>query len=237
MSERLEKKGKKRRLSTHARIVRYGAEGDAAAERSGAEIYDFYDSPAESFDAFFSEVLAPYASIRDYMEAYYGRDEGTLRGVELGGPGRALFAELNRGRVFKRTAGFVLHDGRSGDERAADQAQGHDVVEADVFFRQGADGLSWNTVEKWVDANGKPDLVIERMVQGVDQIRRADLYVAIVKRWLSRLSEDGTLLAEVPRAMPMEERRKVFELLSDDSFDMEEAVPNADLTALLLRRS
>jgi len=75
------------------------------------------------------------------------------------------------------------------------------------------------------------------MVQGVDLIRRADLYVAIVKRWLSQLAERGTLLAEIPLMMPLEERNKVAQLLQDDSLQSEEVVFSKDKTRFLFRRA
>jgi hypothetical protein len=207
------------------------------AEQKGKDLYDFYDSTAENFDEFFSEVLAPHSSIREYVEAHYGTEKESLVGVEYGGPARKLFSAIGASGSLKRSAGFVLHDQRTHEDRANDTEGRHDVVEADVFFRKGVHGLSWNTVEQWVGENGKPDIAIQRMVQGVDLIRRGDLYAAIAKRWLSQVAPGGTLLAEIPRMMPMEERQKVAELLHDDALDAEEVVFSNDLTAFLVRRS
>ncbi len=224
---------KKRRMATHARILRGGAEGDAASERAGTDRYEFYDSDGESFDKFFADVLIPYGSIRDYLEAHYSAKRGEAVGIEFGGSARKLFRELNRDALFHKTVGFVLNDKRTEAERLEDSGRHHDIVEADVFFNDGAEGLSWRTVEAWVRDNGKPDIIIERMVQGIDLVRKADLYVAIVKRWLSQLSEGGTLLAEIPKLMPREEREKVSMLLQD--LDVQEVVFNRDLTSMLIR--
>ncbi|OGG53100.1 hypothetical protein A3C20_02880 [Candidatus Kaiserbacteria bacterium RIFCSPHIGHO2_02_FULL_55_25] len=235
MNERTEPK--KRRMSTHARVMLRGAEDDTFAERERADHYAYYDSSEQNFDAFFAEVLLPYKSIREYTEAHYGEKKGKMVAVEFGGPARKLFAGMTDHGLLGRSAGFVLHDARSDDEKARDSERHHSVIEADVFFKKGVAGLSWRTVEEWVRRNGKPDIAIERMVQGVDLIRRADLYVAIVKRWLSQLAERGTLLAEIPRMMPLEERKKVAQLLQDDSLQGEEVVFSKDKTRFLFRRA
>lgn len=192
---------KKFRRTTVARIIRSGAEGDAASERKGLMFYDHWDSDARNFDAFFQDVLIPFKTIKEYMEATYEKKKGQLIGAELGGPARKLFQGLNEDHLFDHTVGFVLHDHRNSDERDVDTARYHDVIEADVFFKDGADGLSWRTVEEWVSKHGKPDLVVERMVQGIDLIRRADIFAAIVSRWHSVLAEGGTMLLEVPKPM------------------------------------
>jgi hypothetical protein len=230
-----EDQDKKYRRTTHGRIIRSGAEGDLGAERERADHYAYYDSSEENFDSFFADVLAPYGRIRDYIEAHYGEKNGALVAVEFGGPARKLFAGMTTDGLLGRSAGFVLHDARSADDKTQDAQRRHDVVEADVFFKDGADGLSWHTVEEWVARNGKPHIAIERMVQGVDLIRRADLYVAIVKRWLSQLAEHGTLLAEIPHLMPLEEREKIVHLLQDDSLIGEELVFNTNITRFLFR--
>lgn len=220
-------------MAVHAAGLRRGAHDDSVSERTGTAKYEMYDSEATDFDAFFSEVIAPYGSIHDYAEAHYGGRSGELVGIEFGGPARKLFGELNRDRAFRRTAGFVLNDLRSNEEREADLKKGHDVVEADVFFKKGADGLSWHSVEEWTRKNGKPDIIVERMVQGIDLLRSADLYVAVIKRWLSQLSAGGTLFAEISHKMPVEERRKIAGVLQD--LEVDEVAFNTDLTALLIR--
>lgn len=230
-------KQKRFRLSTEARIIRQGSGDDLLSELKGKDRYDYYDSSAEDFNEFFSEVIAPYTSIREYVEAHYGTKEKTLVGIEYGGPARKLFSEIGARGSLKRSAGFVLLDRRTDEDKIRDIAERHDVVEADVFFRKGAHGLSWNTVEEWVAQNGRPHLAIERMVQGVDLIRRADLFVPIAKRWLSQLAPQGTLIGEIPHMMPLEERRRVAILLQDDALDAEEVIFNNDLTAFLIRRS
>lgn len=230
MNERPEKKY---HLGKSARILRHGATGDSVSERGSDIPYDFYDSNAESFDTFFSEVLAPYATIQDYAESYYGDKQGEALAVEFGGPARKLFGELNKENFYRRTAGFVLNDLRTDSEKSDDETRHHDVVEADVFFKQGADGLSWHAVEEWTSRNGKPHLAIQRMVQGVDLIRRADLFAAIVKRWLSELADGGTLFAEIPRMMPREERDKLPTLFEE--LDAEEVVFGSDITMVSIR--
>lgn len=230
-----EKPEKKYRLGTSARIVKRGAMDDALMEFKGADHYERYDSSTESFDEFFKDVLAPYATIRDYVEAYYGVEKGVLVGVEYGGPARQLFEGLNSDKIFRKTVGFTLIDRRDEQEHAQDTLNDHDVVEADVFFKDGVGGLSWRTVEEWTKTNGKPDIAIERMVQGVDLIRRADLFVAILKRWLSQISDHGTLLAEIPKFMPQEERNKIPALL--ENVEVEEMVFSSDITKVLVRRS
>lgn len=226
-------KPKKRRVGLLARILRSGAEGDGTAEREGVPIYQIYDSEAKEFDSFFGEVLAQHGTIRNYVEAHYDSRKGDLVAAEFGGPARRLCAELNRDGMFKRTAGFVLFDQRDPEQRSEDAQRRHDVVEADVFFKDGAGGLSWRSVEEWVRDNGKPDIIIERMVQGIDLVRQADLFMAIVKRWLSQLAGHGTLLAEIPKKMPREEREKVVQAIRD--LETSEAVFNPEMTSVLIR--
>lgn len=224
---------KKRRIVVHAAVLRQGARDDAAAERVGKSTYEIYDSPAQDFDEFFGEVLAPYATIRDYAEAHYGARKGELVAAEFGGSARKLFGDLNQDGSFRHTVGFVLHDSRSKQERLVDLQRGHDVVEADVFFKDGARGISWHTVEEWTQDNGKPNIIIERMVQGIDLLRSADLYVAVVKRWLSQLAPGGTLLAEISHKMPLDERKRLPTLLED--LEVDEVIFNPELTNILVR--
>lgn len=228
MKDGIEKK--RRSLATFARTVRSGAESDKSAEKDGVPLYDFYDSDAESFDEFFSEVIAPYPSIQRYIESRYGVDAESLVGIELGGPARKLFGEIGAHGIFRRTAGFVLHDGRTSQDAQRDAENRHDIVEADVFFRQGAEGLSWREVEDWTAQHGKADIAIQRMVQGVDLIRDARLYFMITKRWMTLLSPGGTLLAEVPHRMPYSERQDVMNMLED--IEHSELACNTDMTAV-----
>jgi len=187
------------RLSRVARIVRRGAEGDAHAEREGVGFYDHWDSDIANFDAFFAGVLKPFKSIGEYVASNYEKRKGQLIGVEFGGPARKLFQDLNVENIFSHSAGFVLRDHRSEAEKHQDIERHHEVVESDVFFKDGAHELSWRSVEKWFSEHGRPDLIIERMVQGIDLIRRPDLFAAIVSRWHAVLSDDGTMLVEVPK--------------------------------------
>jgi hypothetical protein len=227
---------KKFRIGRVARVMRHGAHSDSVAERKGTNFYEFYDSPLESFDAHFEGVLAPYGGIRHYAESLYGAKTGDAIAVEFGGSARALFADLNQDGMFKRTAGFALNDLRSDAERAEDEQRHHDVVEADVFFKKGADSLSWHTVDDWTKKYGKPDLIIERMVQGMHMVRRAELFVALTKRWLSQLEEGGTLLAEIPTQMDEEERKKIPVLLEALNDHVSEIDYNKEITAVLIRR-
>jgi hypothetical protein len=227
---------KKLRIGRVARVMRRAAHEETMVERDGIDHYDHYDSPLESFDRHFSGVLAPYSGIRHYAEDIYGAKRGEAVAVEFGGPARALFANLNQDGMFKQTAGFVLNDLRSGEERMEDAQRHHDVVEADVFFKKGAHGLSWHTIDEWTKMHGKPDLIIERMVQGMHMVRRAELFVALAKRWLSQLEEGGTLLAEIPVLMDQEERNKIPALLDALSDRVSEIDYNKEMTAVLIRR-
>jgi hypothetical protein len=221
-------------MEVDAHIVREGAIGDAARERTGdLSFYDTYDSPAQSFDDYFAEVLTPYRTLREYVEAHYGSNKGEGTAVEFGGPGRKLFADLNDKKLFRRTAGFVLHDPRNNLERQMDVARGHDVIEADVFFDEGAAGLSWRTVEEWIRKNGRPLFTVERMVQGIDLVRRADLYMHFTQQWLSQLPESGTLLAEISKKMPFEERKKVVTAVR--ALDIHKANFREDMAGMLIR--
>jgi hypothetical protein len=226
----------KLRIGRVARIMRHGAHDDSVAEREGIDFYAYYDSPLASFDRHFEGVLAPYGGIKHYAEEMYEAKRGEAIAVEFGGTARKLFGELNRDGMFKRTAGFVLNDIRSDAERAEDSARNHDVIEADAFFKNGADGLSWHTIEEWTQKNGKPDLIIERMVQGMQLVRRAEIFVALTKRWLSQLEEGGTLLAEIPLLMEREERTKIPALLEALSDHVSEIDYNKEMTAVLMRR-
>lgn len=221
---------KKRSLATFARIVKSGAESDRGSEQDGLHLYDFYDSDAESFDEFFSEVIAPYPSIQKYVESRYGIESESLVGIELGGPARKLFSEIGAQGNFRRTAGFVLHDGRNPKEARTDAENRHDVVEADVFFRQGVGDLSWRDVEEWTSQYGKADIAIQRMVQGVDLIREPKLYDMIVKRWMTQLAPGGTLLTEVPHRMSYEDRQLLMGIL--EGIEHSEIACNTDMTAV-----
>lgn len=203
---------KKRRRSTHIRIIRGGAEGDLRSERERSERYEFSDSDTASFDTAFGKVIAPHASIEAYMASEHKESGEGMIAIELGGSARALFRGM-RASKFARTGGFTLLDRRTEEEKSEDAARSHDVIEADVFFNEGAGGRSWKDVEHWIHEHGKPVLIIERMVQGIDLIRRADLFADIVARWYSLIERGGTMLIEIPRPLTPDQIKELEGIL------------------------
>ena len=74
------------------------------------------------------------------------------------------------------------------------------------------------------------------MVQGMQLVRRAELFVALTKRWLSQLEEGGTLLAEIPMLMDKGERGRIEEHLNAIDDYVSEIAYSPEMTAVLIRR-
>jgi len=157
--------------------------------------FEYYDSPIESYERDFAEVLKPYKNFSEYIKGNYGEKKGDLIGIELGGPGVNLFDGFEWD-TFSKTAGFTL---KKLPEYKVDL--NHEVIEADVFSRNQKSERSWTQVIDWVRKNGRPDFIVERMVGPLFEIREAKLFLLILDRWYRILSDGGSMFIEVPKKL------------------------------------
>jgi hypothetical protein len=160
--------------------------------------FEYYDSPIESYERDFAEVLKPYKGFNEFIKANYSgleysRKKGDLVGIELGGPGVKLFDGFEWD-TFSKTAGFTL---KKLPEHVGDL--NHEVIEADVFSKQKKGKRSWVKVIDWVRKNGQPDFIIERMVGPLFEIREPKLFLLILDRWYRILAPNGSMFIEVPK--------------------------------------
>lgn len=157
-----------------------------------------YDSPIEIYDENFKEVLPEnIEDLNSYIKSIYRQKKGKLIGIELGGPGKKLFANLAP-EYFAKTAGFTLHKKSEDKENESKNGQ-HQIIEADVFSRRKKDDIlpGYQNIEKWVKENGKADIIIEKMVAPIDS-PTAEHLLLIIKRWYKLLNQGGTLFLEMP---------------------------------------
>lgn len=183
-----------------------------------------FDAPLEHFEsdtAGFGKVLGHQEGDRHpsllvaYLKANYPElfKQGELIALELGGMGSQLFYDLYRSGAFKKTGGATLLDTRSEETKEQDANINHDVLEANIFSLTFTDSegnvhVGWEAVEKWVEENGRPHLIIERMVGGyvpvTEQVsreftpNRLRLLFLHALRWYKILADEGTLLLEIP---------------------------------------
>jgi hypothetical protein len=154
--------------------------------------WEYYDSAIDSYSESFRSVMGGEVKLENFVINFFRERSQRPIGIELGGPAVKLFAGFDHD-TFSKTAGFTL---RKLPEH--EHVQNHEVVEADVFLKTGED-RSWNQVLDWVQKNGKPDFIIERMVGPLFMIRDLDLFFMILKRWVNILNDGGIMLAQVPR--------------------------------------
>jgi hypothetical protein len=160
--------------------------------------FEYYDSRLHSYEADFQDLIAPHSSLLDFISDKYNKKLGDLVAIELGGPGVNLFSDLDPdGKVFRKTAGFTLFK----LPEHFDLENNHEVVEADVLQRRGGNKLSFSMVEDWVKQNGKPDLIIERMVGPLHMIKSYKVFLQILDRWYKLLKDGGTMFIEIPKGM------------------------------------
>jgi hypothetical protein len=163
-----------------------------------------YDSPLKSFDGSM-DLPEGCKSIKDYLDHEYDERLGDLIGIELGGPGSKLFADLNTDRQrFKKSVGVTLRDIRYEPAKESDPLINHEILEANVFslgFR-GWDGVKhpgFEKVREWVQNNGKADLILEKMHLPIYRFKSSSkLFMNIVLRWYELLDNTGSLLLQGP---------------------------------------
>lgn len=180
--------------------------------------FGWYDSEIITYERDFHDVLSPFESFNEFLKKVYASKKGQLIGIELGGPGVNLFEGFERD-IFKKTAGITLkklpeHEGKIN----------HEVIEADVFLRDSQGGRSWNTVLDWVEKNGKPDFIIERMVGPLGSIRDKQFFLMILDRWYKILNENGCMFIQLPKIISMNDYSNIFSHLREKFADQKIAL-------------
>jgi hypothetical protein len=153
--------------------------------------WEYYDSTMDSYSESFKSVMEGERDLNNFVRNFFRERKQRPIGIELGGPAVKLFAGFDH-NTFSNTAGFTLKK-----LPEYEHIQNHEVIEADVFLKTG-DERSWNQVLGWVQKNGKPDFIIERMVGPLFMIRGLDLFFMILKRWVNILNNGGLMLIQVP---------------------------------------
>lgn len=164
--------------------------------------WEYYDSTIDSYSESFKSVMGGERDLNNFVRNFFKERKQRPIGIELGGPAVKLFAGFDH-NTFSKTAGFTL---KKLPEH--EHVQNHEVVEADVFLKEGRDRFrkqvldedkrSWNQVLDWVQKNGKPDFIIERMVGPLFMIRDLNLFFMLLKRWVNILNEGGLMLVQIP---------------------------------------
>lgn len=211
---------------TNLRIIKYASinaqhgESELSYQTDGTEYWDVYDSSCKEFERNFKEVL-PAGGFQEFIDTHYGNKKGSLIAMELGGPASKLFEGFEP-NIFKETVGVSLNDLRTDKQKASDEKRHHNVLEADVFsIRPNLKGYGtyparqWATVKKWTEEHGRPDIIIERMLGGIDMVRRKKIFLAILNRWYKLLAPEGTIFFEAPKnhhkTIPISEYKKELE--------------------------
>lgn len=207
--EKPKKSSNKRDLERNLGIIKYASieathlEPEMDWRKDGA-YWDVYDSPLAEYDRSFKDVLEG-KTFQQFIETHYTDKQGNLVGMELGGPGHNLFQGFKEG-LFRETVGVTLNDIRKESDKKEDVTRNHQVIEADVFLRKpqmkGYEQFpvrQFRTIEDWVKQHGNPDIIIERMLGGLDMIRRKEIFLSILDRWYTLLSDEGTIFFEAPR--------------------------------------
>ena len=165
--------------------------------------YETGDERDYSFEGTFLDVLPEgQTNLKEYIETTLTGKKGEAIGVEFGGLGSELFAGFSPG-FFKKTAGITLADNRENLGKvdpshkpvsiAEDDVRHHSVIEGNIL-----DDHLYTDLNKWLEGK-KVDLILERMIAGMDHIP-ADPYTIskIMSRWYELLDENGILFVQVP---------------------------------------
>lgn len=161
-----------------------------------------YDSPLDYYD--FHDAEGKLFKVVNYLDQEYKEQLGSLIGIELGGPGSQLFEDLNEAPRFKKSLGVTLVDFRDGERKKADQANNHEVLEANIFssgfIEAGQRYPGFEEVQKWVKRNGKANFIIEHMSGPIDNLDLSDelVFQFCLKRWYELLGESGTMFVQTP---------------------------------------
>ncbi len=174
----------------------------AQTEEQEAARYKFYDSPLHSFDSSFAGTFPEKMhTISEYLEQFYKEKDGTLVGMELGGQGCNLFGPKGLEKYFGKTVAFSLT--KDSEKNTLSIPKNHELIRADVFHKRkkedysGTEQPSYRTVERWVEQNGKVDIIFERMGLGKAGLTEKH-FLQILKRWYELLSPEGTMFIELP---------------------------------------
>jgi len=159
------------------------------------KIYDYYDSTVDTYLEDFKDFLKPFENFNEYIKNTFGNKIGSLVGIELGGPGNNFFSSFEKG-MFKKTAGFTLTFPKD-----LENVNNHEVVESDVFLRTSFTEGSWGNVLEWVNENGHPDFIIERMIGPLFMVKEPKIFLLVLDRWYRILNDGGEMFIEVPKNM------------------------------------
>ncbi len=155
---------------------------------SNSDLVDYDDEFLELFEDAEGNIV-------NYLEKELPAD---AIGIELGGIGSKLFADLRRslpGR-FLKTAGVTLVDNRAlyHEDLADDDAKNnHFVIEGDIL-----DNATVKKVKEWT-GNSKVQFVIERMIAGLSDLPQDQEFLfRKLNEWYMLVGDDGIMLIELP---------------------------------------
>ncbi|MEK7551019.1 MAG: hypothetical protein AAB532_00245 [Patescibacteria group bacterium] len=146
-----------------------------------------------SYHATFRSVLPEGTNLKTDIVGVLGDRKGEAIGIDLGGLGSRLFADFPKG-FFAKTQGVVLFDSRSMLQCTDDTVSNHGVIVGDITTDK-----TRESVDRWLGGK-KVDLIIERMMGGLDEIPH-DLHF-LQKQFsvlYDMLSEGGIMFIQVPK--------------------------------------
>jgi hypothetical protein len=184
-------------------------EGERKLYEGGKKIYKWYDSPLDYPDksrgdidevaADFENGIYPYALDFDgfvprgqtFTEYVNGKLPHDAIGIDVGGPGSAVFSVLDT----KESYGMTLNDFRSDEQKEADKAHGHDIIPGDFQ-------TTWEDLDDRL-GDRKAHVIFGRII-GAEQFLPQDPYFMYEQadNVYQRLSsEHGTLFVPVPKVI------------------------------------
>lgn len=169
----------------------------------GQHGWDVQDSPLmpsrfslvseNSFHEAFKSTLPEGTNLKGYVERVLGSRKGKAIGIEFGGLGSRLFNGFSKG-FFERSLGVALFDSRSSLQQVDDAESKHRVITGDLVVDKTS-----KSVDRWLRGE-KTDLIVERMVGGLDEVphdpyllrQQANLYYRL-------LSDGGLMFVQIPK--------------------------------------
>lgn len=152
-----------------------------------------------TYDSDFRNVLPKGENVKDYIESALVDKKGNAVLLELGGTGSRLAGGFTPG-VFKKSLGINLIDVRDRVDptlREADKKRNHSVLEGDLMSDE-----TYEKTQEWLGEGGKVDVIIERMVGGLENLPFEPFIIANrANQWYEMLSDNGMIFAEVPYAV------------------------------------
>ncbi len=138
--------------------------------------------------------------MKNYIETVLEKMRGEAIGIEFGGLAINLFNDFDKG-LFKQTIGISLSDYRTGDGQLKNGGQKMvhtDGRQHNIIIGNLLDDSIYKKINKIIKGK-KADLIIERMIAGLNNIPNNFLVVmTILQRWYNMLNEGGLLLVQVP---------------------------------------